>query len=134
MKIEWKDEYSVGHPELDKQHKHLLHLLNLTEKAGKESANPWLIHDLLQDVADAFRKHIGYEEGIMAGNNCPDYDSHKKQHIQLSKNYSKYISKAMDRKNNISLFAIIDFLSDSWIKHILEVDIGYKDCISSDKL
>lgn len=81
--IEWKPEFSVGEPILDKDHRHLIELLNSLSDLGSSRSNADTIDQLVQLYRIA-SKHFAREEAIMQAHGySSDYVKHYADHQRL---------------------------------------------------
>ena len=75
--IEWKPEYSVNIPTIDKQHRGLLELFNQIADR-QQSAND--AYSVFETLANYINEHLNTEEALMKEKRYPRYEAHKKQH------------------------------------------------------
>lgn len=114
--IQWKDEYSIGDPTIDAQHKKLISMITEIDDLNHSSAE-WL----LQQVLDYTHYHFKSEEAYMRKIGYPNLDRHIDEHKKLSETLANY-KKDYD-SNKINLFAFKNFLF-LWVRnHILDQDI-----------
>ena len=80
---DWGPDLSVGHPQLDAQHRGLIVLgqqvINLLDAPEAEAGQ---FHRLLNDIADAMRRHFVAEELVLKANRCPRLLEHRALHDQ----------------------------------------------------
>jgi len=80
---DWGPDLSVGHPQLDAQHRGLITLgqqvIDLLDAPDTEAGQ---FHRLLNDVADAMRRHFLAEEAVLQANRCPKLMEHRALHDQ----------------------------------------------------
>lgn len=81
--LEWKDEYSLGIPEVDYEHRELINLINdlllqLSEKGAMSG-----ISDSLGEVYARIALHFALEEKIMREQNYDQFAQHKSDHNRL---------------------------------------------------
>lgn len=77
----WKPTLSVGNPQIDAQHQHLLALGGqaLTLLHTGDTA-PGDFPRLLTDIAQATAEHFEFEEGVLERNHCPTLPAHRQEH------------------------------------------------------
>ena len=120
--MKWKKEWSLGHKEIDNQHKCLLSLMNEIQLGV---ARP---ETLINDFIEYATKHFLEEEKLMFENNYPKelYEAHKKEHkyfkdviLELSFRYIKANSNAeID-----SMFERLKQFASDWLEyHFLKTD------------
>lgn len=121
--VAWSDEYSLGLPEIDDQHKVLFQVLNrlwasLINRASREEM--LAIADELERYTVA---HFTAEEVYMRAIEYPDFAEHKKAH-------KAFVDRLATEKRvvlaggNLSL-DLVKFLRDWLANHILVTDKAY---------
>jgi hemerythrin len=124
--INWKDEFSVGVEEMDNQHKKLFTMVNRLIEEQKQLTDPKTIAELLTEMTDYAQEHFRAEEYLMA-----EYGFNRK--VEQEKQHQAFIDKtisfysASDIGPNILSNALLDFLSEWLVDHILKEDMMYKD-------
>jgi hemerythrin len=124
--INWKDEFSVGVEEMDNQHKKLFTMINRLIEEQKQLTDPKTIAELLTEMTDYAQEHFRAEEYLMA-----EYGFNRK--VEQEKQHQAFIDKtisfysASDIGPNILSNALLDFLSEWLVDHILKEDMMYKD-------
>jgi hemerythrin-like metal-binding protein len=125
-KVFWRDEYSVGVEQFDRQHKHLFEIIN---KLNTQSGSPRrleLVSTTLEEMFDYAKEHFSAEESLMQQYAYPDIEPHKKQHAYFLKTASELAAYPAEKKED-SLDEITEFLNVWWVIHILKWDMKYKD-------
>ena len=131
--INWRDEFSVGIAEMDRQHQKLLAMINRLISEQKVLTNPQTIADLLTAMTDYADDHFRAEEYLMA-----EYDYERKSEQEAA--HRAFIEKtrsfcaAADIGPNILSEALLDYLSTWLIRHILTEDMQYKPFFQSKGL
>lgn len=124
-KIIWKDEYSVGHQELDNQHKELIVIINKLLENPDALITSQTISDVLSELTQYVDKHFEYEEQLMKDIDYPDCEAHRNQHIEYHEKIAEILMKAaFERLSAIS--ELLHLLQHWWIDHILQEDMKYK--------
>ena len=123
--INWRDEFSVGVAEMDRQHQKLLAMINRLISEQKVLTNPQTIGDLLTAMTDYADDHFRAEEYLMA-----EYDYERKSEQEVAHRAfiekTRSFSAAADIGPNILSEALLDYLSTWLIRHILTEDMQYK--------
>lgn len=125
FRAEWKSVYETGHQRIDFEHRIFLDLIaqieaELTTDAPIEKINRRLIE--LYKYADF---HFYSEEGIMLDLSFPEYEFHRKIHIALLEELSRFtLSMSIDliRQNDL-----IGFLVNWFSTHTAREDIKIAD-------
>ena len=89
--IEWKEQYSLGVPAIDHEHRELIDLINeLYASVAGSATNTTTATDSDVTVADFFGElyarvgaHFALEEKIMRDNDYDEYRGHKADHERL---------------------------------------------------
>lgn len=130
-KKEWKDSFSVGVHKLDLQHRGLLDLINkigdlaYTRGAVKSSA-----FSALNEMIRYADNHFRTEEGYLEKYCYPGYSEQKKEHEAFVERAFS-MAQDLEKESGLSLGAIIFYLEDWYIDHVLGIDQGYKQFLTS---
>jgi len=131
--INWRDEFSVGVDEMDRQHKKLLTMINRLIEEQHTLTDQKTIAELLDGMIDYAQEHFRAEEFLMAEY---DYDRKAWQEMRHKEFIDKTLSfmTAADIGPNILSVALLDFLSSWLVNHILTEDMQYKEFFRSKGL
>ena len=131
--IEWKDEYSVGDPTIDSQHKQLIatmnqlsSLLELPTPPIEESAR--IFGALAVYVLD----HFTYEEQRMASMGYPasELAEHQATHVGFLRQIRDF-QKRFNAGDPMALGDLLPFLQGTWLtEHIGQTDRLYMPFLS----
>ena len=125
-KLKWKDEYSVGVEKLDRQHKHLIEIVNKLIEHRDTDANPNLVPEILTEMLNYTREHFIDEEELMQEYGYQESEPQKKQHAYFLKTTAELSIRALNDKQSLPA-NILEFLGNWWIIHILKWDMKYKE-------
>jgi hemerythrin len=81
--IEWKDEFSVGVPDVDHEHRELIGLINELYDATKDENSNYTVMDFLGEIYAHVSAHFALEEKIMRERRYDHYAGHKADHENL---------------------------------------------------
>jgi hemerythrin len=81
--IEWKEQYSLGVPEVDKEHRELIELINALHASMAGSDTNVTILDFLGELYARVAAHFALEEKVMRDNDYDEYADHKTDHELL---------------------------------------------------
>jgi hemerythrin-like metal-binding protein len=125
--ISWRDEYSIGIPHIDDQHKKLLGLLNqlnsFDPSPGSHASQSGKLVEMLDNLSEYAAQHFGQEEALMRSH-LPAAAS-TAAHMVAHRTYWSIIVALKNRflkgdeKVNSEL---VEYLNRWWINHILETD------------
>ncbi|MCK5680543.1 hemerythrin family protein [bacterium] len=115
----WKDKYSVGNSEIDKQHKGLFELGNeLPEVSGEQDVKP-----IIMQLFKYTREHFSAEEEMMNSIGFPYLAGHKKLHDDFITELSEISSQSLDTDK--SIYGFKEFVYKWLLGHILTEDNKY---------
>ncbi len=127
--IVWKDEYEVGHPELDAHHRHLIEVINTLYEIATAGASEKQIDETMREM-DAYAKlHFRTEEEVLTAVGYPHLRHHQGAH-------EAYVRKLDELKHSFFLPSgslsqeILQFLKNWWLNHILRMDKEYAGYVS----
>jgi len=117
----WDEDYEIGITEIDRQHRHLVDIINELSDAMIAQKGHKTVPQILEKLVDYIQLHFTTEEEIMRRGNYPALDKHYQEHhemtgevLEFRKNYSK--------NHEVSPSEVLGFLCD-WLKnHILVSD------------
>jgi hemerythrin len=122
--IQWQEEYSVGVPEFDEQHKGLVMLINRLTEAGHR---PERIKSALDALDRYAKEHFRAEEALMTSRCYESFDEHRKQH-QAFEEWLQAVKMVYNFSTSTDYFAdtVNTFLRNWLINHVLKTDMAYK--------
>ncbi|WP_352420072.1 bacteriohemerythrin [Proteiniborus sp.] len=132
MIFKWKDNFSIGIEEIDRQHKRLFEIggeiYNLaTLKDGQDHYDE--IIALLNSLKDYTVYHFGFEESLMEKYNYDDIDKHKQQHDKFIEKLVEIEAQDIDARQKKVILDILDFIVNWISSHILGTDFKYKGIV-----
>lgn len=81
--LEWRDEFSVGDPAVDHEHRELIDLVNRAAGAVEEGAAPDRIERAFGDLLRSISAHFAHEERQMRAASYDELAQHKADHERL---------------------------------------------------
>ena len=81
--IEWRDEFSVGVPDVDHEHQKLIGLINELHDAMSSGSGNVTVMDFLGEIYAHVSAHFALEEKIMRDRKYDEYAEHKAEHEAL---------------------------------------------------
>lgn len=81
--IEWKDEYRVGVPAVDEEHRDLIELINTLHDNIRAQSHAPDVLEFLGEIYARIASHFALEELLMRQNDYDEYAEHKSDHEQL---------------------------------------------------
>lgn len=121
--VTWQEEFSVGLPEIDEQHKVLFDIINRLWGATIAKAPQDEMLDIVRELEKYTLSHFTAEEAFMRVSRFPGFEEHRKAH----KTFIDRLSR--ERLNVVSgghlSLDLLRFLKDWLINHILVDDKKY---------
>lgn len=123
--ITWKDEYRIGHPEIDHQHKQLLEIGGRILSLIKNNLvidKYDRITELVSELADYTVYHFNFEEQYMKEAGYRNLPGHKAEHDSFVEKINAIDLNELDENQDKYLMELLDFVL-TWVRdHILEKD------------
>lgn len=121
----WKDEFGVGIPAVDEQHKKLFDIANqiselLTNQLLLDKYDQ--IVAVLHELRDYTVEHFAAEEAYMLQHKYRKFLSHKALHQEFIEKINAVDLEQIDNEQNLYLKEILNFVTDWLVDHILKVD------------
>jgi hemerythrin len=117
----WKQEYSVGYPEIDNQHKKLFELADQLHSAMTSGKGKDVLGKTLSDLITYTTGHFAAEERLMQMHHYPDYPKHKADHDTLTARVVGFQKEFEANRTALSI-GLFQFLKDWLSHHIGETD------------
>jgi len=107
--LEWKDDYSVGVEEFDRQHKKMFGLINgLHDKMREKIMDKNDLEKLLAELSAYAEEHLKTEEKYFALYDYPQKEAHAKTHDTYREKIRDFMAAEQD---HFASFEIMDFLA-----------------------
>ncbi len=81
--IEWNDQYSLGVPAIDYEHRELIELINELYASVHRTGTHTTVADFLGELYTRISAHFALEEKIMRDSHYDEYQDHKADHERL---------------------------------------------------
>lgn len=130
-RLKWSEEYSVGIPEIDEQHKALFGLVDKIHVAILDHKGTAACVEVLDELVDYTRIHFALEQSLMHMGKYPDYENHCVLHRDLVTQVETLQKKIHSGSAAIS-FELLHFLRNWLHKHILSEDKKYAHFFASN--
>jgi hemerythrin len=119
--VTWQSSYSVGHADMDNQHKQILEIVNDLYTAMEKGKGNEVVKPLLDRLVRYTHTHFQAEEQVMTECGCPDLPQHKQLHDEMRR-------KTIGLRQHAGLVLgpdLLRFLKDWWVNHIQDEDKKY---------
>lgn len=117
-KVRWIESMSIGVPEIDRQHKELLELVNKTWETAQEPGAAQETGIVLRRLCDYVIEHFAAEEALMDPEAYAHYDRHVQEHIEGSMKALDFL-EAYNEGRDVRLEEFLEF-AVAWVKHHIQ--------------
>jgi hemerythrin len=126
----WKETYSIGVPEIDTQHRRLFSLADELYAAMNDGKGKALMEKVLKNLIDYTKTHFAAEERLMQRCKYPEYQPHKRQHDELTKQVLQ-LQRDFEAGKTALTIEVMQFLN-TWLRqHIGGSDRRYVPFVMS---
>lgn len=127
----WKDNFSIGIPQIDEQHRGLCDQIDKLFDACTRGKGNDEVLQTLDFLVDYTFRHFADEEAFQLKIKYPKYQQHKLKHIEFLKQVTKYKKEATERGVNVGIVIKTNQMISNWlIDHIRETDGDLKNYIN----
>lgn len=81
--IEWRDEYAIGIPSVDYEHKGMIRMINQLHEEMSARPSRETVRDFLGEIHALIAAHFALEEKEMRAMGYDGFDDHKGEHERL---------------------------------------------------
>lgn len=124
--LHWRDNMSVGVDAVDKDHKHLIGLLNELHFLVLAGADRPSVGEVLEKLVHYTEYHFDREEKLMEAGGYPGLEEHRTCHQDLLRRLLEHKKTFADHPESFDPKAFYDFVSDWIVVHVLDKDMKYK--------
>jgi hemerythrin len=129
--VEWRDEFEIGVPEIDDQHRRLIAMLAGFYKALGHGPSRDALGELLTGLIDYTRYHFATEERLMLSADYPMLVAHRAEHAKFVTKVTDMAKRFAENRLVIS-FEATEFIRDWLFSHILVSDKHLGGHLTSD--
>ena len=130
-RLSWSDELSVGIPEIDKQHRQFIGLINDLNEAILARSDPGIIQGAVDRLIQDARDHFAYEEELFVQCGYADMEAHTSAHAALLGTIEQARRSLTARTPEPAWMAEGLKVRDALVEHLLEEDMKYRGKIAS---
>jgi len=125
--LTWREELTVGHPDIDNDHRRLIAIINDFERLSTLIPKERALHEVLISLYDYAASHFAREEEIQRAGNYPFQEAHKAAHRDLlhdiTEMATRYFIKKTEPITKESLDVAAGFLRSWLLDHIIKDDL-----------
>jgi hemerythrin len=132
-KVTWDAKLSIGIEEIDRQHKQLIAMLNQLIELEGVSVDSETISDTLTKMTDYADYHFNSEEQFMLEHAYPEYETHKREHVEFMRKTAELSMGTMMYKKTVPA-ELLTYLKEWLVEHIMASDRQIKTYIEQSGL
>lgn len=122
--LEWKDEYLLGIPAIDFQHKRIFDCI-MRILGGPTDDDKLRAEAEIVKLLGILQEHFALEESMMQTFCYPELEKHIEEHRQFNADVHDLAQKSLRRKGGVSREAMI--IAHKWLtEHIMTSDRNYE--------
>jgi len=124
--LQWKDEYLLGIPELDSQHKRIFENFVTLAEEGLSTQDRWLADSTIVQLVSQLQQHFALEESLMRILGYRRLEAHIEEHRLFNAEIHDLAQKSLRTKACISRDMVK--VVQKWLReHIMTSDRNYAD-------
>ncbi len=125
--FKWDKSFSVGHPDMDRQHQRLFDLVNQFYDALQLGRSQDVITQTLRELVSYVDVHFSQEEALMQEMSYPALAAHQTKHQRLVAHVQK-LFEDFQAGRPVNPLNLANFLKDWLVNHIQKEDKQYGQC------
>lgn len=122
--IQWNDTLSVNIEAIDRQHQHLIQLINDLHQAMKQRKATEIVGLIIEDLSEYAQEHFMTEEKLFIKHGYPQKQTHVNEHNRFIDQVVDFKSSFNAGRTTLSL-DIMNFLNQWLLEHIRKSDKAY---------
>jgi hemerythrin len=124
--LRWTKTLSVGVEALDRQHQHLIALLNRLRDVIHGPDEIAVVGNVLEELVSYVGYHFAEEERLMAEAGYPHFELHRNSHAEIAKTVGDMLRTYQADPSSLAAGELHEYLTDWVILHIGNEDIRYR--------
>ncbi len=128
--IVWSEEYEIGVPIVDEQHRGVVTAINTLEHAMATDQAGRILEPVLATLGLYTRIHFFTEEGILERTGYPELTAHRAVHARMVSRTRTLLRECRDVPDPAQA---LEFLREWWLGHILEQDRAFGEQVRSHR-
>jgi hemerythrin len=123
--VEWDENYSLGLPEIDQQHRALFGMINDLWQAIITRQSGAAVASVLTRLEHYSVRHFTAEETLMRSIAYPKFGEHRRAHLEFIRRIG--LEREKQAAGNPIGLEILDFLNNWLVDHIMTADMSYAE-------
>ncbi len=128
---EWRDEYSVGIPEIDAQHKHLFSLAAAVADSVRSKSGQTDLKAVVDELVCYANEHFAFEEIILEKIGYADLMYHQKMHEFMRTRIG--LLTAQLNEGLLTEDELVEFMETWLTEHIIMEDMRYIAAVAANE-
>lgn len=123
--IKWDDSLKLGIAVVDRQHQHLIEIINRLHEAVVDGKGADVVSGILDELIVYTATHFKTEEKYFAEFEYEDAEEHKREHdalIQKVSDFADHFDSVLREGKSDPARELLDFLKIWWRYHMMETD------------
>ena len=122
--LEWKDEFSLGVPTMDAEHRRLVDAMNRVHELANAGADKAATDAAIDELVRLTEEHFADEERHMERIGYPDLSRHRRIHVDMLRRVAEH-HEAFRAGDGAVSKEFFDFLVHWLAAHICHIDRKY---------
>jgi hemerythrin len=131
--IEWRDEFEIGIPSVDYEHRTLILMINKLHEKLAENADKSTVAEFLGEIHALVSAHFALEEKEMREMAYDDFEEHKEDHEELLDQIRDMMDDVEQDEGGAAMNALGSRLNDWFTKHFRTRDARLHGFLASLK-
>lgn len=123
--IVWRNEWDLGIPGMDRDHKILVSLINQIPTAFGGEEERIIVSSVLNGLWDYTDFHFAREEAVLAAAGYAHGAEHGQRHVELKDKVRAYVEEYARNPASVDVEGLLGFMERWLIDHILVEDVRY---------
>jgi hemerythrin-like metal-binding protein len=124
--LTWTERWSVGVPEMDKDHRILINLINQLTQAFSAPESNWVVGSVLNSLWDYTAYHFNREEALLRAANFPGASEHAHRHVSLKAQVREWLDSYQNDPDSVDPRELQISLRGWLMNHVLGEDMRYR--------
>lgn len=132
-KLVWEEKYSVGVKLIDEQHQMMFSTINELMEAINTKPTKEKLNGIINQLVQYKKFHFATEERYFKEFNYEKTDEHITKHQEFNQKLTQIQTKYSEDVLAFA-FALVNFLEDWLVEHLMTADQEYKACFKANGL
>jgi hemerythrin-like metal-binding protein len=120
----WRENYSVGIPEIDTQHKGLIRLISNLQEAMMEGKGKASLSSIVDELIHYTESHFAFEEAMLQERGYAGLAVHQEAHKELTRQVYE-LQKKLQSGEKVITMDVMRFVKNWLPDHIMARDQAY---------